>query len=164
MLTQTRLKEILNYCPETGIFTRLVSTAHRVKVDDIAGSHNAQGYIRIGVDNKIYLAHRLAWLYMTGSWPANDIDHINTIRDCNAWANLREATKSQNKLNAGMRSNNTSGFKGVTWHKAIGKWQAQAKLKGKNKFLGSYDDPAIASEIYQAYTKKHHGQFYRATA
>lgn len=159
MLTQSELKSQLHYDPETGIFTRIVSTSNRVKVGDIAGRKHNFGYLQIQVNGKLYLSHRLAWLYVYGEFPLNDIDHINMIRDDNWIENLREATRSENLFNRGSNKTNTSGFKGVSFNKASNKWVAQAKLNGKKQGLGYFSTPELASEAYQAFTTKHHGEF-----
>ena len=81
MITQKRLKELLHYCPDSGVFTRLKSTSNRVKVGDIAGWKGKNGYIGINVGGVKERAHRLAFLYMTGDFPVFQTDHINGIRD-----------------------------------------------------------------------------------
>lgn len=98
MLTQDRLKELLHYDEDTGMFTWIVSTARCVKVGDIAGSKNGKGYLHIMVDKRIYLAHRLAFLYVHGRFP-EFTDHINWIRDDNRISNLREVTQQENNQN-----------------------------------------------------------------
>jgi hypothetical protein len=96
-LTQARLKELLHYDPESGAITWASRPSSRVKVGMLAGKvHPTQGYRQVRADKSLYYAHRLAWLYMTGEWPAADVDHINHVRDDNRWSNLRGATRSQN--------------------------------------------------------------------
>ena len=127
MITQSQLKELLHYDPETGVFTRLKSTTSNARICDIAGYKKQDGYLLIGINIKQYFAHRLAFLYMTGKFPQKQIDHINTIRDDNRWSNLREANNQQNSYNQTKYKNNKSGFKGVCWHKNKKKWQARSK-------------------------------------
>ena len=158
MLTQTELKSHLHYCQDAGIFTRIKSGSG-VKVGNVAGSKDLDGYLRISVNNKTYKAHRLAWLYVHGEFPVNDIDHINCIRDDNRIANLRNATRQQNNLNVCKLKNNTSGYKGVSFSKANNKWRAQAQLNGETKHLGYFKTPKLASETYQAFSIKNHGDF-----
>ncbi|MCK9994454.1 MAG: hypothetical protein Dbin4_02974, partial [Alphaproteobacteria bacterium] len=98
-LTQSRLKELLHYDPDTGVFTRRVQTSSNARVGDVAGCLHPEGYRHIQIDGKRYAAHRLAWLYMTGEWPTNQLDHLNGVRDDNRWGNLREATHGQNQQN-----------------------------------------------------------------
>jgi hypothetical protein len=159
-LTQARLKELLHYDPLTGVFTRLVATSNRIKVGDVAGSFDAYGYRRIMVEGKSYKAHRLAWLYVRGIWPANMLDHRNGIRTDNRIDNLREATSAQNGANTGKRSDNTSGFKGVCWNKHVGKWLAQIQIRSRMRYLGYFTTPEEASEAYQAAAKEYHKEFY----
>ena len=162
MLTQERLKEQLHYDEATGIFTwRLARQG--VRSGSVAGTVRPNGYIAIKIDRRLYLAHRLAWFYVYGEFPPADIDHINCMKSDNRIVNLRLATSSENQMNVQIQSNNTSGFKGVTWHKKRGKWQAQSKLNGKYRFLGYFPSAEAASEAYQAFAKRHHGEFYLST-
>lgn len=161
MLTQTELKRHLHYDKDTGIFTRIISNASNVKVGDVAGIKMTEGYLQITVNNRKYLSHRLAWLYIHGEFPPSQIDHKNGIKDDNSIFNLREANNQQNNFNVGAQKNNTSGFKGVSFYKITGKWKATAKLSGKRYHLGYFSTPELASEAYQAFAKKHHAEFYR---
>lgn len=156
-LTQKYLKSVIHYDPKTGYFTRL-KAAPRCNVGDIAGTLT-NGYVSISVKNKLYRAHRLAFLYMNGKWPKNDIDHINQIKDDNRWENLRDCTCSQNLANVGPQINNTSGYKGVCWHKARNKWQAQIRFKGKQIYLGVYYDIKNAAIAYNIKAKELLGDF-----
>lgn len=108
----THLKEILNYNPETGIFT-WKSRRPRIRVGQIAGSKNNERYVNIKIDGILYKAHRLAWLYMTGEWPKDQIDHINGIRDDNRFCNLREVTNASNQWNKTHNKNNKAGYKNL---------------------------------------------------
>ena len=150
LLTQSRLKELVAYDPETGIFTRLVRTANSTRVGDIAGGVMAIGYRIIKIDGRPYRAHRLAWLYMTGDWPVDGMDHINGARDDNRISNLREATQTQNGQNQAIHCNNKCGFMGVDWHRASGKWRSQIGFEGRLKHLGLFDSPDDAHAAYVA--------------
>ena len=162
MITHQRLRELLHYDPLTGIFLRLVSANSRVKVGDIAGSlHKATGYRRIQIDGRDYMAHRLAWFYVTGEWPTADIDHWNLNRTDNRFCNLREATNSENHANMRARADNTSGFKGVYFHKPNRKWVTQITVIGKRIYLGSFDTKGSAHAAYAAAAKQHFGEFAR---
>jgi hypothetical protein len=90
------------------------------------------------IQRHAYMAHRLAWLYMTGAFPKEQIDHINLDRADNRWRNLREATQSQNRANVSAYANNTSGIKGVNWDKRAGKWRAQIYIAGRKTLLGMF--------------------------
>jgi len=157
-----RVLELLDYNPDTGIFTRRVSRGSQL-AGSVAGTKHVNGYICIQIDGKIYLAHRLAWLLSHGFIPS-EIDHINLIKDDNSIVNLRPATRQEIGRNTGKRVNNTSGFKGVSFHKASGKWNARAQdANGKRSHLGYFPTPEAASVAYEAYAMKLHGAFYRPT-
>jgi hypothetical protein len=157
MITQSQLKSLLHYDAETGVFTWLSKPCRRIRVGDVASNARWDGYVRVGVLGKRYLAHRLAWLYVYGEWPKQDIDHINCNPGDNSIANLRECTNSQNQMNAPIKSSNKSGFKGVVFTK--GKWQANGCIEGKTKYLGRFADPAVASKAYEDFSRVIHGEF-----
>lgn len=158
-LTAARLRELLHYDSETGAFTRKVTTGNmgRWKSGQLAGSKSKQtGYIEICVDAKKYQAHRLVWLYVYGKWPEQDIDHKNGIRDDNRISNLRQATRAENNQNRVLDKRNTSGYSGVTWSKAWGKWVARINVNKKAIHIGYFDDPAVAGRAYlEAKAKVH---------
>jgi len=156
MLTQERLKKLLHYDPETGIFTWLVSTARRVKVGDVAGTIMNQGYRAISIDGKKYKAHRLAFLYMTGKFPTNGTDHIDGDPANNRWTNLRECTTAENAQNTASHKNSSSKYVGVGWHKGGQKWRAQIKINGKKKHLGLFETEAEAYAAYCKAKSEHH--------
>jgi hypothetical protein len=158
-VTAERLREVLAYEPATGVFTWLVRTTNSVKVGDVAGCVNKGGYVHITIDGCCYLAHRLAWLYMSGEWPVDDLDHINGDRADNRICNLRDATESQNIANSRMQVNNKSGFKGVSWHKYARKWCACIGLNGKVKHLGYFDSPEGAFMEYCFAAWRNFGDF-----
>lgn len=140
-LTQTRLKELLHYDPETGIFINKISRGGQ-KVGAVSGGimpGYCGGYIRIRLDQRRYLAHRLAWLYMTGNLPEKQIDHINHVRGDNRFSNLRESTQAENTRNASMCHLNKSGKTGVYFHKKNMKWAAQIGHGSNKEYLGSFD-------------------------
>lgn len=162
ILTQSSLKELLNYDSATGQFTRLKSTAHNAVAGTIAGSyHKHIGYIIVSIKKKPYLAHRLAWFYTYGTWPEKNIDHVNGVRTDNRIDNLRVACQSQNMMNRPAQANNTSGFKGVSWNKFAGKWHAACAVKGKHYHLGYFTEKEAASDAYTLFAKEHFGEFFR---
>ena len=145
-LTQTRLKELLDYNPETGIFTWKVSSAKNVKVGDEAGYKRPNGYICISIDGKQYFANRLVWLFVHGCFPKGNLYYIDQIRDNNRIKNLREATQSQNMINSKTQSNNTSGIRGVYYYKPTQKWYASIGVLGKRLSLGYYENKFDAAK------------------
>ena len=155
-LTVERLRELLNYEQETGIFTWRVCTSNRAPVGSVAGClSKTSGYTYIGVLGKLYRAHRLAWFYMTASWPKYDTDHENRKRSDNKFDNLREATRSENMQNQTIvQPFNTHGFFGVTRYRK--KWVAQIGVNGKNIYLGVYQTPELAHAAYLAAKRIHH--------
>lgn len=128
----------------------------------VAGSPSGNGYLTIVIFGRRHQAHRLAWLIMTGKWPVADIDHENLDRADNRWSNLRHASHSQNMANTRMYSTNTSGLKGVSWHKQNRKWVAQIGIGGKSRYLGSFETLEAAHAAYCAAAAKHFGEFARA--
>jgi len=140
MLTRSRLKDLLDYDPDTGIFLWKVSTAQRIKVGDVAGCVSKKGYIHIKIDNKSYRAHRLAWLDYYGYFPERGLDHKDRTRHHNWIDNLREVGQQCNVRNTGNLSNNTSGVKGIFLNKKAHKWRASIKLNGKLSHLGYSTD------------------------
>ena len=146
-LTAEYLRSVIHYDPATGIFTRKVSTSPRVKAGDVAGSIDSNGYLRIMVQSRSYLAHRLAWLYVYGEWPKLTIDHINRNTSDNRIANLRDISHKQNGQNASIRIDNTSGHPGVFWCGREGKWQGRICHNYKTTHLGYFTtlEDAIAA-------------------
>ena len=149
ILSAKRLREILDYNPETGVFTWKVMLAHRRKPGDVAGGLT-HGYIEIGIENHSYRAHHLAWLYIHGELPQGMIDHIDGNRVNNAIANLRIATNQQNSQNKRQTSPTKVSCKllGVTWNIDRQCWQAQIGHNGKNYYLGLYKTDTAAHAAY----------------
>ena len=139
-ITQSELKRLLSYSPTTGIFTWNKKMSNHVPAGSEAGHITKTGHRRLCVNRKIYLVHRLAWLYMTGEWPPDQIDHINHNRNDNRWNNLRCVTQQENQRNASLSKANKSGVTGVYWNKTNKKWEANIKISRKKKYLGLFDD------------------------
>lgn len=172
-LTAEYVRQILDYNPDTGVFTwRMRPREHFASnrahaawnarfVNKMAGGICGKGYRLISIDNYQHLAHRLAWLYVTGEWPKEEVDHIDCKPENNSWDNLREASRLQNVANMRISQRNTSGIKGVSWEKRFNRWHARTRVNGKTVHLGYYkskDDAALAyrlaiSEIHGAYAR-----------
>ena len=164
-LTAEFVRSVLDYDPQTGILrwrhrwdrpqqwnTRYSGT--------VAGQIN-NGYrcIQVERDKGAYNAARLAWLYVTGEWPLDQIDHINGIRDDNRWRNLRAASNAENNRNRGAQSNNGTGLRGVSrWGK---RWQARISVDGRQVRVGAFDTPEEAAAAYAAAARRLHGEFAR---
>lgn len=160
LVTRERVLELLDYDPETGIFTWKVSTNNRVKAGSRAGAINSWEYRQIKVDDRLYKAHRLAWLIVYGMWPRYQIDHINGVRDDNRIVNLREATNAENLRNCGAHINNTSGYKGVHYHKQAKKFVATCQdCHGISTYLGLFPTAIEAARAYDAFALIEHGEF-----
>ena len=138
MLTQKRLKELLIYDESTGVFTRAITTSSKAISGDVAGFVNGYGYLAVRLDGTLYLNHRLAWMYVNGSFPNGVIDHVNCDRKDNRISNLRVASISENGWNRGMQSTNTSGVKGVSWCKRSNRWRARVMKDGKSVGVGYF--------------------------
>jgi hypothetical protein len=154
-LTQARLKELLDYNQETGVFTWLVRTSRRINVGDISGCPDANGYLLIGIDRHLYKAHRLAFLWVEGVWPQSHVDHRNGIPQDNRFCNLRKATNSENMQNERhARKNNKCGLLGVSPNNQG--FLAQIVIPGKTLYLGTFKTPELAHAAYLKAKHEHH--------
>ena len=157
-LTQERLKQVLFYDQESGVFTRL-QCLQRPDIVNRPASENTSGngYLRIAIDGKRYYAHRLAWLFVTGSWPDNEIDHVNGIPTDNRWSNLREASSTLNKQNMRRaKSNSKSRVLGVSWDASREKWTARIRVLGSYRYLGRFSTADEAGLAYVAAKREFH--------
>lgn len=184
MLTAQFVRSILDYDPETGVFTwkmRPVSmfkdgkqsaeqnakkwnTRFAGKTAGVKIGPKAKPYIAITINRTKYRAHRLAWLIVYGEWPPEGyhIDHINGAGLDNRIANLRLATRSQNMANRGAQRNGASGFKGVSWNKQKLRWEAYICINNKQRHLGYFDIAEEAHAAYVAAARQDFGEFARA--
>jgi hypothetical protein len=160
------IKEFLDYDPDTGSLWWKKRQLHHFKQGNrqanacsiwnnkhagtVAGSDDGKGRIIIRIYKNTYFAHRLAFMIMTGREPVEQIDHINGDSYYNKWINLRECEDYQNKQNLSIKSNNTSGYIGVWWHKQNKKWCAEIRTRNVKYYLGTFDDPKEAYEAYLA--------------
>lgn len=167
-LTQQLVKELLIYNEDTGkLFWRarredlfkngIYEQSRRAKRwntryanKEAFTNANQAGYLTGLIFRKLYLAHRIIWFYMTGEWP-QEVDHINGNTSDNRWCNLRNVDSQINTKNKGRHSNNTSGFKGVCWHKRDQKWTARLTIDGERKQLGYFD---TAEEAFMEYAQR----------
>jgi len=148
-LTQEKLKELFHYDPEIGTFTWLVRPCNSMQAGNRAGTYDHKGYLRILYKGKLYMGHWLAWLYVYGKWPNNEIDHINGNPSDNTIANLRDVTRKQNMENKKVYKTSKTGYPGVSWHSRDKKWNVRIGHYGKRISLGYFDnlEDAIAVRI-----------------
>ena len=164
--TAEQLREIITYDAATGIFVWLPRKGRPnfngqyagKEAGPVSGNGSGNTYKSISAFGQRYKAHILAYLYMTGKWPAAYIDHIDRNGLNNSWANLRLATAMQNAANAKRYSSNTSGLKGVSYSSTHGKWRAMYS----RYWLGHYDTKEEAHEAYLAKARELHGTFARS--
>lgn len=157
------LKSLLAYDPLTGQFTwrvRQRQIGRFTEIGELAGFKETTGYWCIGLQRRQYKAHRLAWFYVHGKWPTEDVDHINGHRDDNRITNLRIGGRSGNPRNAKRKSNNTTGFKGVS--PSGQKFMARINVDYKRLYLGTFETPEEAHEAYIVAAQKYFGEFARA--
>ena len=158
-VTPERLKELLSYDPLTGIWTWRASGPGR-RASGVAGCWlHKSGYVQIAVDGRLYLSHRLAWLYMTGAWPEYEVDHIDGVPGHDWWSNLRAATISQNRRNTRGHRDSLTGIRGVYWAAERGVYHAKIYLNGKLKFLGSFKDSSSAELARRSAELEYFGEF-----
>lgn len=157
-ITQARLKEVLRYSPIVGVFEWRVA-GRKIRPGGLAGAVIGSGYVRITIDRVLYPAHQLAWLYMTGEWPEEQIDHRDGDRSNNAFKNLRLATEAQNSWNSKKKKNNKSGVKGVFFCNTTKKWVATFEMNGKIAYRKFFPCMEEACTAIRAAREKLQGEF-----
>lgn len=161
MLTQSELKLLVSYEPETGCFVwrpRLDGSIGSKGFNSrcagkVAGTVSSKGYIHINFSGKIYLAHRLVWLYVYGHFPPLLIDHKDYDKANNRLDNLRLATKAQNNFNRKKRA-----LAGVSLHS--GRWYSKIRIGGKEVYLGSFDTQEEATQAFDMAASAAYGEFF----
>jgi hypothetical protein len=154
-VTQEQLFELFDY-KDGGLYWK--KCYGQIPAGSLAGTPEREGYVKIMIKKRTYLAHRLIFLFHHGVLPRY-IDHINHVKSDNRVENLREATLSQNQMNTKKPSTNTSGYKCVTWNKRCQKWQAIIIKNRKTAFYGLYDDINIAANEIILARERVHGSF-----
>jgi hypothetical protein len=160
-ISHERLKQVLDYHLESGIFRWKIRKSWMAKPGSIAGTRKAFGHISIVIDGRPYLAHHLAWFYVHGVWPNVEIDHRDTMPWNNAIDNLRRATRGQNAANTNRRRDNTTGFKGVSLRRGSVGYQAKITINKKQIHLGYFPTAEEAHEVYKRAATEHFGAFAR---
>lgn len=156
MLTIAEIKRQLRYDPATGLLWWKLPKRGR-RLDRPAGRTDKTRHVTIGIDYEQYMAHRVIWAMQTGKWPKHEIDHKNRKRADNRWKNLREATTAQNRWNSSLRSDNTSGQKGVS--KFRNRWRARLYVAGKEKHLGVFSTKTLAGAAFKNAANSLRGEY-----
>ncbi len=173
IISQSQLKSLIAYNKNTGVFIWLPRDRSHFRTDStfnswrsrfawsVAGSISQKGYRTINIEGYHYKAHRLAWMYIYGEWPEQQIDHVNHIRDDNRISNLRAATNRENSINRSISSSSSSGFYGINFEKDSQKWRVRINHGGKRVHIGRFSskDEAIKArgdaEIRYGYHPNH---------
>lgn len=158
-LNVSKLSDLYQYDPDTGVFHWKVNRGKTVKAGDPAGCVGELGYVQLRLDNKTIKGHRVAWCLYYWEEPSMDIDHKNGNRADNRISNLRLATDGENMYNTTTPKNNTSGVKGVAWNERKGKWVARVSVGKVRKFLGYFEGLQEAADAVQSFRLVNHGEF-----
>lgn len=169
-ITAEQLRVRLLYDPEVGLFIRRFDVwtgRHRnvliAAEGTVADLPHCEGYLRVSLFGRQYLSHRLAWLYMTGEWPVNMIDHRDGNRRNNRWENLRDVTNAVNMQNCrSAHIDSRSGLLGAHWDEARGVWQSKIMVNGHAIYLGRFDTPDEAHQAYMVAKRHLHGEGFAA--
>lgn len=158
--TADRLHELLSYDPPTGLFTWKVNKRGRgARIGAPAGTWKPDGYLSIMVDRKRYPAQRLAWKMVTGLEPGPVVDHEDGNSRNNVFTNLRDADMNKNAHNMAIGARNTSGFKGVSFHKWSGRYRAIINRNNVRYYLGYFASPEAANDAVLIARANLHGEF-----
>jgi len=164
LITAEELRALVHYDPETGEMTWRVARSNNTWAGKPVGTVDANGYARVEILTRRYLVHRLAWLYVHGRWPNSVIDHINGVGTDNRLANLREATVSQNAINATYRRKGKTLPQGVGLDRRTGRYTARLYHNRISYFLGTFETVDEARAAYLALAKEKFGEFVREAA
>lgn len=162
-LSLDRINELFSYDTTNGKLIRKKTLCSNAIKGDVVGTDNGDGYLLVSIDYTRYKIHRIVFYIHHGYMPEK-IDHINGDKADNRIENLRECTNSENLCNTGMYCTNTSGYKGVTFHKGTKKWAAQIQHESRRKHIGLFDDPKSAHDAYCREARKLHGSFFNSGA
>lgn len=145
-ITYAEVRTLFNYDPETGKLTRRLTTSSRARAGAIVGCKNTAGYLVVRVGPTLHYVHRIIWLWMTGEWPVNVIDHIDRAPDNNKWDNLRDVSHSDNVMN--------KPASGVWWAARDKCWVASITYNGVKTYIGEHKDRAVAEAMYADHKKR----------
>lgn len=157
--TSSDLHKHFKYCPTTGKLTWRVAKAQRIRVGTEAGTPHNKGYLSVVLDGTAYLVHRVIWCMVYGEWPGSLVDHADRDRSNNRLLNLRLGGSDGNSQNHAIRCDNTSGVKGVSWHKKTGKWSARIQANKRRWTVGYFNTPDEAGEILKIIREQLHKEY-----
>lgn len=160
-ISQQRLKEVVSYDPNSGVFIWIKNTGKKRLIGERVGAKGKRGYLVTSIDKFQYTLHRLAWLYVYGEMPPECIDHINGDKIDNRISNLRLASKRQNAFNKGIMLSNKSGYIGVSFCKQTGRWRSSIGIDLTARNLGRYDTKEEAAMVRDIAAVKMFGKFAR---
>lgn len=152
LIAVERLRQEFTYDAASGVIRSLSGRAK----GRIEGAKSPNGYLKLRLDGVNLYAHRVAWALVHGSWPENDIDHINGERDDNRLSNLRALKRHENLQNMRKRRPGRSGVRGITWDKQTQTWRAQLSAQGKRINIGRFRDKEMAEQAYLEAKRLHH--------
>ena len=154
------IKNIFEYKNGKLFYINKTHKFSKIKIGDEAGSLYSNGYLNVKLQNKRYGVHRLVFAMHNGYFPKM-LDHIDGNKLNNNIENLRPATRSENSSNRGLMTNNTSGIKGVAWHKTSNKWEASCQVNKKRVKIGYFDELSEAEKAVKSFREQHHGVYAR---
>lgn len=154
------LRYLFDLDADRGLLVRRVTRAHNAQKGAVVGTVDGKGYLHVNILGRFYRVHRIVYLLHYGCNPDAHIDHINGVRSDNRPVNLRVADDKQNQGNVAGYAHNSSGFRGVSRNSKSGKWHAQIKIGGVQTYLGRFDTPEEAANVYTAAAKAHFGETY----
>lgn len=157
-LTVERVKCLFIYDPDSGVFTRRVQVSNQ-HVGDTVGCLGKRGYLVANIDGKIQYLHRVAWLYMTGSWPVKKLGHKNRIKTDNRWDNLRIASDYQNASNTSRKNKSNTDVRGVYFCTRTSMYVAEVRHRGKRVLYKRYKTLEEAKCVVEQIRSKYHGEF-----
>lgn len=156
----SELEEYLRYDELTGELFWIKQPSTKIKIGSKAGSLSAnKKYLRVGFKGKQYYLHRVVWALYYKEWPTKAIDHRDQNPFNNTISNLRSCNYQENNRNKSSDKDAVSSFKGVYWHKGGKKWNAAAKVDGKQVHLGVFNTELEAAAAYDNFAQKHYGEF-----
>lgn len=148
-LTADDVRRLFEYIPESGKLIRKIRTSNRIRIGDEAGHKNTTGHLQCRVNGRLYLVHRLIWMFVHGKFPVGEIDHIDGDKANNKIGNLRDVSHRENMQNIKKAfAGSKTGLLGTYPHKKTGKFAAAIRMNGKQVHLGLFETAADAHIAY----------------